>query len=83
MKLPPTEKLVEVSQQSFWIKVITATPVIMAVLSTLLAGLSSNEMSSSQYFRSIAAREKNTLWSLAAGIGALAVTYAGYVFLFT
>jgi hypothetical protein len=31
----------------------------------------------------IAAREKNTLWSLAAGIGALAMAYAGYVFLFT
>jgi hypothetical protein len=31
----------------------------------------------------IAAREKNTLWSLAAGIGAVAMAYAGYVFLFT
>jgi hypothetical protein len=59
MELPPTDKLAEAARQPLWQKVITATPVIMAVLSTLLAGLSSSEMSFAQYYRSIASQDQS------------------------
>ncbi|HEX4055863.1 MAG TPA: DUF4337 family protein [Tepidisphaeraceae bacterium] len=39
-----------------WESVIISTPVVLTVLATVLAGLSSSEMSSSQYFRSLAAQ---------------------------
>jgi hypothetical protein len=59
MKLPPTEPIAQAANKSIWEKVITSTPVVMAVLSTLLAGLSSSEMSSAQYYRSIAAQDQS------------------------
>ncbi len=39
-----------------WETITIATPVVLTVLATVLAGLSSSEMSSSQYFRSLAAQ---------------------------
>ncbi len=39
-----------------WGKVLAATPVIMTVLATMLAGLSSSEMTRAQYSRSLAAQ---------------------------
>ncbi len=45
--------------QSTWGKVLAATPVIMAVIATLLAGLASSEMTRAQYDRSLAAQEQN------------------------
>lgn len=40
-------------------KVLAATPVVMAVVSTLLAGLSSSEMTRAQYDRSLAAQQQS------------------------
>jgi hypothetical protein len=45
--------------QSPWGKVLAATPVIMTVIATLLAGLASSEMTRAQYDRSLAAQEQN------------------------
>ena len=39
-----------------WAKTLNATPVVMTVVATLLAGLSSSEMTSAQYDRSLAAQ---------------------------
>jgi hypothetical protein len=44
--LPPTK----------WGKVLSATPVVMTVVATMLAGLSSSEMTRAQYDRSLAAQ---------------------------
>ncbi len=44
--LPPTK----------WGKILAATPVIMAVIATMLAGLASSEMTKAQYDRSLAAQ---------------------------
>lgn len=44
--LPPTK----------WGKILSATPVIMAVIATMLAGLASSEMTKAQYDRSLAAQ---------------------------
>ena len=40
-------------------RIMGATPVVMAVLSTLLAGLASSEMTKAQYDRSLAAQEQS------------------------
>lgn len=42
-----------------WGKVLTATPVIMTVIATMLAGLSSSEMTRAQYSRSLAAQQQS------------------------
>jgi hypothetical protein len=42
--------------KTFWGTVITMTPVVLTLLSTLLAGLSSSEMTRAQYYRSLAAQ---------------------------
>src|SRR5512141_540451 len=42
-----------------WGKMLTATPVVMAVVATMLAGLSSSEMSRAQYERSLAAQQQS------------------------
>ncbi|MGH7943572.1 MAG: hypothetical protein ACREH8_10020 [Opitutaceae bacterium] len=42
--------------QSKWGRVLSATPVVLAVISTLLAGLASSEMTKAQYDRSLAAQ---------------------------
>ena len=44
---------------STWGKILAATPVIMTVIATLLAGLASSEMTRAQYDRSLAAQEQN------------------------
>lgn len=40
--------------QTKWGKILTATPVVMTVIATMLAGLSSSEMTRAQYNRSLA-----------------------------
>lgn len=40
-------------------KVVTITPVVMAIIATLLAGLSSSEMTKAQYFRSVAGQNQS------------------------
>lgn len=42
-----------------WGKVLNATPVIMTVIATMLAGLSSSEMTKAQYDRSLAAQHQS------------------------
>src|SRR2546421_10440001 len=56
MKLPQSDVP---APKTVWDKVITATPVVMTVLATILAGLSSSEMSQAQYFRSLAAQHQS------------------------
>ena len=42
--------------QSKWGKILGATPIVMAVIATMLAGLASSEMTKAQYDRSLAAQ---------------------------
>ncbi len=53
--LPTTEQ----APRTAWDKVITSTPVLMTIVATLLAGLSSSEMTLSQYHRSLAAQNQS------------------------
>lgn len=45
--------------QNHWGKVLAATPVVMTVIATLLAGLASSEMTRAQYTRSLAAQQQS------------------------
>jgi hypothetical protein len=45
--------------QSTFAKILAATPVVMTVIATLLAGLASSEMTSAQYDRSLAAQQQS------------------------
>ena len=45
--------------QNLWGKVLSATPVVMTVIATLLAGLASSEMTQAQYDRSLAAQQQS------------------------
>ncbi|MDB6167942.1 MAG: hypothetical protein JWM88_806 [Verrucomicrobia bacterium] len=47
--VPPTQ----------WGKVLAATPIVMTVIATLLAGLSSSEMTRAQYDRALAAQQQS------------------------
>jgi hypothetical protein len=56
MKVEIPDNLKNEVPSSTWGKVLTSTPVIMTVVATLLAGLSSSEMTRAQYDRSMAAQ---------------------------
>ena len=56
MKTEIPEELKKDVPQTTWGKILTATPVVMAVVATLLAGLASNEMTSAQYDRALGAQ---------------------------
>lgn len=43
-------------KRTVWEKIVVSTPVILTVIATILAGLSSSEMSNAQYSRSLAAQ---------------------------
>jgi hypothetical protein len=45
--------------QTIWGKVLSATPVVMTVVATMLAGLASSEMTRAQYDRSLAAQQQS------------------------
>ncbi len=45
--------------QTMWGKILSATPVVMAVVATMLAGLSTSEMTRAQYARSLAAQRQS------------------------
>ena len=45
--------------QTTWGKILGATPVVMAVIATMLAGLASSEMTRAQYDRSLAAQQQS------------------------
>ncbi|HVN09363.1 MAG TPA: hypothetical protein VMV61_10335 [Patescibacteria group bacterium] len=57
MKIP--DQLKEHVPQTMWGKVLTATPVVMTVVATLLAGLASSEMTHAQYSRALAAQQQS------------------------
>lgn len=54
----PDELKKDVPQTTFG-KILSATPVVMAVVSTMLAGLASSEMTRAQYDRSLAAQQQS------------------------
>lgn len=58
MKMSDTTAIVGDEPKTFWTKLLTSTPVVMTVVSTLLAGLSNSEMSRAQYDRSMAAQQQ-------------------------
>jgi hypothetical protein len=45
--------------QNFWNRILTSTPVILTVVATVLAGLSSSEMTWAQYHRALAAQNQS------------------------
>ncbi|MCY2924597.1 MAG: DUF4337 family protein [Planctomycetota bacterium] len=57
IKIP--DELKAQAPQTVWGKVLLATPVVMAVLATMLAGLASGEMGKAQYSRSLAAQRQS------------------------
>lgn len=59
MKTAPPDALKSDLPESVWGKVLGATPVVLTVVATMLAGLSSSEMTSAQYERSLAAQQQS------------------------
>jgi tellurite resistance protein len=59
MKVEIPDNLKTEVPSSIWGKILTATPVIMTVIATALAGLSTSEMSRAQYSRSLAAQQQS------------------------
>jgi hypothetical protein len=59
MKVEIPENLKADIPPTTWGKMLSATPVVMAVLSTLLAGLASSEMTKAQYSRALAAQQQS------------------------
>lgn len=58
MKTEIPDALKQDVPQTTWGKILTATPVIMTVVATALAGLASSEMTRAQYARSLAAQQQ-------------------------
>lgn len=59
MKVEIPENLKADIPQTAFGKILSATPVVMAVIATMLAGLSSSEMTRAQYDRSLAAQQQS------------------------
>jgi Domain of unknown function (DUF4337) len=59
MKVNIPDQLKADVPQTKWGKILSATPVVMAVVATMLAGLSSSEMTRAQYDRSLAAQQQS------------------------
>lgn len=59
MKVTIPDQLKADIPQTMWGKILSATPVVMAVVATMLAGLSSSEMTRAQYSRSLAAQQQS------------------------
>lgn len=59
MKVNIPEELKKDMPQTTFGKVLTATPVVMAVVATMLAGLASSEMTRAQYDRALAAQQQS------------------------
>jgi hypothetical protein len=57
MKVP--EELKAAMPQTLWGKILSATPVVMTVVATMLAGLASSEMTRAQYTRALAAQQQS------------------------
>ncbi len=59
MKIQIPDQLKSAVPQTLFGRVLAATPVIMAVVATLLAGLASSEMTKAQYQRALAAQQQS------------------------
>src|SRR5512135_218551 len=59
MKVQIPEQLKSDVPPTQWGKILAATPVVMAVVATMLAGLASSEMTRAQYNRSLAAQQQS------------------------
>ncbi len=59
MKVQIPDQLKADMPQTPFGKILTATPVVMAVVATMLAGLASSEMTKAQYDRSLAAQQQS------------------------
>jgi hypothetical protein len=59
LKITVPETLKADLPTNVWGKVLSATPVVMTVVATMLAGLSSSEMTRAQYDRSLAAQRQS------------------------
>src|SRR5437764_2093331 len=59
MKVIIPDELKKDAPQTTFGKILTATPVAMAVVATMLAGLASSEMTRAQYDRSLAAQQQS------------------------
>lgn len=59
MRLPATPADKDAAPKTIWDRVIASTPVVMTVLATILAGISSSEMTRAQYQRSLAAQDQS------------------------
>src|SRR5260370_6195018 len=54
-----TSEQLPLEKKSMWGAVLTATPVVLTVVDTMLAGLSTSEMTLAQYHRSLAAQNQS------------------------
>src|SRR5664279_2729646 len=59
MKVQIPDQLKADMPHTQWGKMLSATPVVMAVVATLLAGLASSEMTRAQYDRALAAQQQS------------------------
>ena len=59
MKTTIPNELKAAVPQTQWGRILTATPVIMTIVATMLAGLASSEMTRAQYDRSLAAQQQS------------------------
>lgn len=59
MKVEIPDNLKTEMPPTLWGRILSATPVVMAVIATMLAGLSSSEMTRAQYSRSLAAQQQS------------------------
>jgi hypothetical protein len=67
MKMPKIPPADPETPRGTWEKVIVSTPVVLTVVATILAGLSSSEMNQGQYHRALAAQNQSKAgdqWSL-------------------
>jgi hypothetical protein len=59
MSAAPAPAAPPAPRRSFWDTILTATPVALTVVATILAGLSSGEMTRAQYHRALAAQDQS------------------------
>src|SRR5260370_41820525 len=46
-------------RKTFWTSILNSTPVVLTVVATVLAGISSSEMTQAQYHRALAAQNQS------------------------
>jgi len=59
VKIKIPQELKDAAPQTTWGRVLNATPIVMTVIATMLAGLASSEMTQAQYDRSLAAQQQS------------------------